>query len=42
LEGNFAGKKEILGYGEGNYFFGSGNATGVCSFPVLAVTWREM
>jgi hypothetical protein len=32
LEGNFAGKKfgekgkkEISGYGEGNYFFGSGN-----------------
>jgi hypothetical protein len=25
LEGNFVEKKEILGYGEGNYFFGSGN-----------------
>jgi hypothetical protein len=25
LEGNFVEKKEILGCGEGNYFFGSGN-----------------
>jgi hypothetical protein len=25
LEGNFAGKKEISGYKEGNYFSGSGN-----------------
>jgi hypothetical protein len=24
LEGNFVEKKEISGYGEGNYFFGSG------------------
>ena len=25
LEGNFVEKKEISGYGEGNYFLGSGN-----------------
>jgi hypothetical protein len=25
FEGNFVEKKEISGYGEGNYFFGSGN-----------------
>jgi hypothetical protein len=25
LEGFFVGKKEISGYGEGNYFFGIGN-----------------
>jgi hypothetical protein len=28
LEGNFAGKKEISGYGEGNCFLGSGNTAG--------------
>jgi hypothetical protein len=26
LEGNFVEKKEILGYGEGNYSFGTSNS----------------
>jgi hypothetical protein len=35
LEGNFVEKKEISGYGEGNYFLGSGNTAFVTTLFIL-------